>query len=206
MLTQIKVSLAFAQSPDGNLLITSGGVLKGLTKYETTFPALPVPVGPLGTLHEAFDKALAATADGGPSATAAKNTARRQLVSALRKDALYVEIVADNDLSVLLSSGFEAASTNRAPFPLAPVEVTAVSSPNTGELQAKVKRQPGVRAFEGRIKAAGGEFGPVVSFASSRKIIFDGLTAGINYTLQLCAIGGSTGKSDWSNPVTRMSM
>lgn len=69
-----------------------------------------------------------------------------------------------------------------------------------------MKRQPAVRAFEGRIKAAGGEFGPAISFASSRWIIFAGLTAGINYTLQLCAIGGSTGKSDWSDPITKMSM
>ncbi|MGI8431850.1 MAG: hypothetical protein ACR2MW_06110 [Chthoniobacterales bacterium] len=81
-----------------------------------------------------------------------------------------------------------------------------MTSPNTGELQAKVKRQPGVRAFEGRINAAGGEFGPVISFASSRRIIFAGLTAGMNYTLQLCAIGGSNGKSGWSNPVSKMSM
>lgn len=42
--------------------------------------------------------------------------------------------------------------------------------------------------------------------AISRKLIFAGLTARISYTLQLCAIGGSTGKSDWRDPVSKMSM
>jgi hypothetical protein len=33
-----------------------------------------------------------------------------------------------------------------------------------------------------------------------------GLTAGVLYTLQLCAIGGSTGAGDWSDPVSHMAM
>jgi hypothetical protein len=33
-----------------------------------------------------------------------------------------------------------------------------------------------------------------------------GLTAGITYTLQLCAIGGSTGQGDWSDPVPHLAM
>jgi hypothetical protein len=42
------------------------------------------------------------------------------------------------------------------------------------------------------------------SFASCAKILFDGLTAGVKYTLQLAAIGGSNGQSDWSDPVEKM--
>jgi hypothetical protein len=36
------------------------------------------------------------------------------------------------------------------------------------------------------------------NFAASltKKVLFDRLTAGVKYTLQLCSIGGSTGKSD----------
>ena len=73
-------------------------------------------------------------------------------------------------------------------------------------MKVRVKAQPHVRAYEGRIMAAGGGFGPSISFASSKAILFKGLTAGVNYTLQLCAIGGSTGKSDWSDPVSKMAV
>jgi hypothetical protein len=70
-----------------------------------------------------------------------------------------------------------------------------------------VKSNRNPRSFLGRIKeASGGEFGPVISFQSSRKIIFKGLTAGVLYAFQLCGVGGSTGKSDWSEPVTKMAM
>jgi hypothetical protein len=59
----------------------------------------------------------------------------------------------------------------------------------------------------GRIKkATDGDFGPTLSFQNSRKILFDGLTAGVTYVMQLCAIGGSTGKSDWSELVSKMAM
>lgn len=127
-------------------------------------------------------------------------------MEALRKDAFYVAAAANNNLAVLLSSGFEAVSTNRTQTPLPQLAVASVETAQAGELKVKVQTQANVRAYEGRIKAAGSEFGPSISFASSRAILFKGLTAGVNYTLQLCAIGGSTGKSDWSDPVTKMAV
>jgi hypothetical protein len=47
---------------------------------------------------------------------------------------------------------------------------------------------------------------PTLSFQNSRAILFQGLSAGVTYVMQLCAIGGSTGKSDWSDPVSKMAM
>jgi hypothetical protein len=181
-------------------------VIDGLTQEASAFPKLPFSVTQLTDLNATYGQALADMADGGPSTTAAKNIAREALVDALRDDALYVEIAAKNDLAVLLASGYKAASTNRAQNPLGQVEVIAVDPGQSGELKARVKAQKNVRAYEGRIKAAGGEFGPSISFASSKAILFKGLTAGITYTLQLCALGGSTGKSDWSDPVSKMAV
>jgi hypothetical protein len=48
------------------------------------------------------------------------------------------------------------------------------------------------------------KFGPSISFKNSRSIIFGGLTAGLTYVLEVMAIGGSTGQSDWSDPATKM--
>ena len=50
----------------------------------------------------------------------------------------------------------------------------------------------------------GGEFGPVITFENTREIVFKGLAAGTTYIMQLCGLGGSTGQSDWSEPVTKV--
>ena len=43
-------------------------------------------------------------------------------------------------------------------------------------------------------------------FTNSRSMPLNGLTPGTSYTVQVRAIGGSTGSSDWSNPVGHMSL
>jgi hypothetical protein len=204
MVQAITVSLQFAGLTDGNLIRFSGGVIVGVTEKAAQLPDIPFDGAALLALQEAFDQARGATVDAGSSATAAKNAARHGLVGALRKDALYVEIVANNDLAFLLSTGYQATSKNRAQSPLAQVEVKSVNNAQSGALKVRVKSQPNVRSFMGRVKAAGSEYGPSISFASSRDILFQGLTAGLKYTLQLCAVGGSTGQSDWSDPVEKM--
>ncbi|HAF12950.1 MAG TPA: hypothetical protein DHU55_09105 [Blastocatellia bacterium] len=40
----------------------------------------------------------------------------------------------------------------------------------------------------------------------SQHITFEGLTPGANYTVQVCALGRSTGQSDWSDPSSHMAM
>ena len=78
--------------------------------------------------------------------------------------------------------------------------IISVENGQSGELRPRVVVDATTKSLVGRIKPLGGEYGPVVSFASTRKVIFDGLTAGTMYVIQLMAIGGSTGQSDWSDP------
>lgn len=198
--------MGFAQLTDGNLSPFAGGVIEGLTDNAASFPTLPIGVPALTALKDTFEQALIDTTDAGKAATAAKNMARAALIDGLRKDAFYVAIAANNDPAVLLTSGYDVVSTNRTQAQLQQPDVLSVETAKTGELKVRVRRQPHARAYEGRIKAAGSEFGPSISFASSKRLLFNGLTAGVKYTLQLCAVGGSTGKSDWSNPVEKMSV
>jgi hypothetical protein len=180
-------------------------VVDGCTTNIGVFKALPVSPAELTTLKDTFATTLAAKEQGGKMNTAAKNAARAALLAALREDALYVEIACKNDLATLLSSGFLASSTNRAQSVLGQVQIKNVVSEQTGTLKARVARLANVKSFEGRIKPVGAaDFGPSISFASSRKLIFPGLTPGVTYTLQLCGIGGSTGRGDWSAPVNYM--
>ena len=107
---QYKVCLAFAELADVALDDFAVAIITGLTD-NLSYPSPPVTVAQLGMLRSAFeDAAVAAAAQRGRAATAAKNLARDALVLALRKNAAYVELTCNNDLPTLLSSWFEPAS------------------------------------------------------------------------------------------------
>jgi hypothetical protein len=89
---------------------------------------------------------------------------------------------------------------------LDPSQIVAADDGQAGEIKLRVAGDANRRAIQGRIKATGGEFGPVVSFKNSRNILFKGLTAGTTYVMQLCGLGGLTGQSDWSDPVSKMAL
>jgi len=75
---------------------------------------MPVAVATMQTARNDFTAKIAAAHSGGPSDTAAKNNSRQALLGMLRQTAGYVQLNCSNDMALLLSSGFQAMSTNRA--------------------------------------------------------------------------------------------
>ena len=199
----IRTNRKFAALSDPDLSRFAGKVIDGLTG-NTQFPTPPVLVAELTIAKGSFDNAVMKADKGASLAVAQKNAARAVLIDDLTKDASYVDINCNEDLSILLSSGYEPVSTNRTPRMLNKPQIISVSSPQSGQLKARIEADPNSKSFVGRIKATGSEFGPSVSFKNSRSILFTGVTAGVTYILQLMAIGGSTGQSDWSEPATKM--
>jgi hypothetical protein len=202
---QYRVSLAFAQLPAEKLDDFSGGVIKGLTG-NPAYPNPKVPVAELTPLKQALEDALAAQNQGGSSATAAKDNARDALIVALRKDANYVENECNNDLAILLSSGYQAASTNRTQSALEKVQIIGVDHDTSGQLKIRINPIANAKGFDGRIKSGNGDWGPLQSFPNSKSLVFKDLTPGTSYTLQLRAVGGSEGLGDWSDPVSHMAI
>ncbi len=205
-MASIRTVRSYNRLADGKLSAFAGATAVGLTNNPDLLTP-PVAATVITTLQQVFDDAIVKALDGSKLDTVAKNAARLDLITSLDKNASYVDINCDDDLSVLLSSGYQAVSANRAQAILNAPDVMAVDSPQTGALKVRIKPDYKSKSYVGRIKtAAGSEFGPSISFASSRKIVFNGLTAGVTYVMQLCAIGGSTGQSDWTEPFTKMSM
>jgi hypothetical protein len=201
----IRTSRSYGKFPDLDVSAFTGGVIVGLTGNEDLADP-PVKPTALATLKKTFDDAIIAAADGGTLATAQKEAARAALVTALNKDASYVDINCDEDLTILLSAGYEAVSTNRAQTVLNPPEVTRAEYAQAGEIRLRVKGDSNRKAVLGRCKTMDGDWGPVLTFKNSRTILFDGLKAGTTYVMQLCGLGGSTGQSDWSEPVSKMAL
>lgn len=177
----------------------------------TDFPDPPVTKVALTTAIANFSAAISAADIGGPEDTAFKNNMRAELVALLRQLAGYVQENHGNDLAVLLSSGFEAVSTNRASAPLEQPVIRDVVNGNSGQLIVRSTAVPNAKCYEGRCALVGpdGAPGPWVSaglFTSSRGMTFTGLTPGAMYICAVRAVGGSTGYTDWSNSVSHRSL
>lgn len=201
----IKVSLGFARLSDAELDTFAQGVIDSLTG-NATYPTPPVTIPNLQAATDDFTAKLAACNTGGVLDTAAKNNSRQALLGDLRQVASYVQIRCNNNLELLLSAGFLAQSTNRASIPLEQPQGLAIKSPNTGTLTATVRPVKNTSLYEGRIKGPTGDWQPSVFSGDSKRISFTGLTPGTTYTIQVRALGGSTGQSDWSDPSSHMSM
>ena len=209
-MAQLRVLLGFTAAPDHSVEETALSVITNLYG-NPAFPTPPVSQADLQTALDNLSTAIAAQAQGGTAATAAKNAARDALVALLRQLAGFVQAHCGNDLATLLSSGFDAVSTNRASMPLPKPVIRTILNGNSGQLLVTVAPVANAKCYEGRYAAigAGGTPGPWQSaglITNSRSMPMNGLTPGTMYTFQFRAIGGSTGYSDWSDAVSHMSL
>ena len=207
---QLRVLLGFTNAPDHSVQETALAILDNLWG-NPAYAAVPFPATTLQAALTAFNTAIGDASQGGTAATAAKNNARDAVVALLRQLAGYVQEACDNDLAALLSSGFDAVSTNRASTPLPAPTILSLDNGNSGQLFVRVTPVKNTKCYEVRYAAVppGGVPAPWQSgglFTNSRGMPINGLTPGTTYTVQARAIGGSTGYSDWSNPTSHMSL
>lgn len=204
----IRVAYKFASLPDSGLDNFAGTVVTKMTG-NAVFPTPPADatLAMLETAQQNFTVKLNAASTGGMQATEAKNSSRQDLLKLLRKVAGYVEITAP-DRTEVLSAGFETRSMNNAREPLPQPIGVQVNNGTAGQLIARTGRPiKNANLYEGRASADGGStWLPSVFSGDSRHITFKGLTPGAMYTIELRALGGSTGQSDWSDPVSHRVM
>jgi hypothetical protein len=204
MTINLRVSLDFAGYGDADLDEFAGNVVVSLTG-NTSFPTPPVAPADLGALVTAFHNAVLAALPGGIQLTAAKNAAREALLDALRKIASYVQGIANHNLDVLLTSGFYANSTNRAQSPLEAPTVSDVENLATTKLLVRLTPVTNAKSYNVQTNTNGnGAWTDAGIFTQARRIVLGSLTPGTTYNVRARAIGGSTGSSDWSAPVSLM--
>jgi hypothetical protein len=137
MTQRIRIADRFVKQSAEQLVTMAGAIVNGLSNN----PAFPAPTVDLKAVQAAADElnaALAAQVHGGTAATAEKKNKQEALISILRKLKHYVEDNCGNDPAVLLSSGFQAASTSRDRSPLAIPSILSVDFGHSAELVLKV--------------------------------------------------------------------
>jgi hypothetical protein len=204
-MTIYHVSLAFATDSDPNLDVFSSNNVVCMTG-NAAFPAPPVKPVDLGVLQVNYHTTLLNASNGGTDLTALKIEARDALVSAMRLNAAYVQSTPNLTLSMLLSSGYVQTSTNRSQSELDTPVISSIENGNTGQLIAHLPPVANAHSYQVKALTADGKLVTTVNSTQARSVVVPGLTPGIVYTLLACAIGGSTGQSDWSDPVSHMCM
>lgn len=200
---KLKVSLGYNQYPDSVLDELTTAIVTAMTG-NAAFPAPTMPLATISARQTVFRTALAAASNGGTQLTAKKNQARQSLLDGLDANAMYVQALARYDLAMLLSSGYQATSTNRAQTQLPAPVILSLDNDVSTQLVLRLSPITNAYCYEVQISTGTGAWQPAGSYTAARKIILTSLTPGTVYSVQSRAIGGSTGYSDWSDPSSHM--
>ena len=193
------------------MLLGAAGAVSVNLYGNPLFTKPPVTAEELQAGIAALTAADAAQAQGGTAATAEKNIRKAELAAQLQKLAFYVQLASDNNLAMLLSSGFTTVSPNRAQAQLPAPTGLRLDNGLRGQSLLTVDRIPNARCYEINValldeegKQGAWENGGLVT--ASRNMAVNNLIPGKLYVFQTRAVGGSTGFSDWSDTVSHRAM
>lgn len=205
--TQIRnyrINTKFVQGTDNgvnNLALDVGDALLD----NPAFLKLPVSLVDLGAQQVAFSASMVESRKGGADRTRLKQAARQVLTDSLVKISLYCQGVAMHDLDTLLSSGFDVVSTNRTSAPLDQPAILSIQNNVSGQLTVRGQPVLNGRLYQVQMSKDGGTtWIDMGNFNGAQRMLLKPVTPGITYTVHFSALGGSTGESAWSNPVSCM--
>jgi len=175
----------------------------------TVFPSPPVDLKAAQAAVDELNAAIAAQPNGGPAATAHKINKRTELIAILAKLAHYVQDNCARDPAAVLNAGFMVAAGGRASSPLDKPSIASIDFGLSSQLIVKVNPVARAKCYEVRTAAIGPGGAPspwqtAGLFTNSRAMTVHGLTPGTAYAFQVRAIGGSSGATDWSDPVSHV--
>lgn len=200
-----RVSLAFALLLNTDLIAFVRNVITMMTnnpQYPTPTPALTA----VTTIVNGFETSVHDALDGGKLAIAKRNAKRVELISVTKQLAAYVQGHCNEDLVLLMSSGFDAVKSKSPSYvPVAPGNQRLEQTDKSGELVLKFDKVE--NALNYSIQTATSADGPWEDWGLSAKVrvTITGLTAGKVYWARACA-NGSQGSSDFGGPANAMAL
>lgn len=202
-----RVSRSFAVLTVALLIAFFRNVIDKMTN-NTSFQT-PAPNPPLADVKTAVDDLEVknqAAMGGDRVAIAARNAGTAVLLNLGRQLGNYVETMANGNLDVLLSSGFDAVKApTPSVIPDVPSNATLAAGDNTGTMMFRYTGGSNVRNYS--IQYSENATGPWIDYGlwTNTRVLLEGLTAGKVYWARACA-NGAAGTSDWSSPVSLMAV
>ena len=194
---QLRVLIALLRFPVMIFLQTARDIVAAMTgnvHYTTPFPALV----DIGTALDDLQAKIEAAAGRDKTAVAARNNAWTTAKSLMRQLAGYVQAHCQNDLEILLSSGFQATKTPAPIGPLgAPQNLRLTRTDMPGELVLRFEAVYGARAGY-LVQIAEDSDGPFTDYVatSSSRVEIKGLTEMKTYWARVRA-SGKEGAGPW---------
>lgn len=185
---QVKVNTGFTRLRNAALDVRTQAIvtaMTGNTNFATPTPALQVITDAL----KAFQEAAAEAAKGKRSVVALRNALRDELIGKLNDLSYYVQLHCKNDLSILLSSGFNA---RKAPEPSAPIQkpeglkVKATDVKGAVKLLVNKVQNAATYIFECRPR---GEAAWTTHYSTTRIVTISGLKSGVEHAFRVGAVG-----------------
>jgi len=144
---KVRVAMIFNRLTADQLVSAGTAAVTGLDGNPKV-PTLPVAIADLKGWLQSLSTAVAAAQDGGKKAIAEKNKQFRAFVKLLKKEAIYVEEVADTDPTVITAAGFQVMTGPTPTAPLTKPVIQKLVQKATGQQQVFVQPQPGTRMLE----------------------------------------------------------
>lgn len=168
------------------LILTS---MAGNTNFPTPSPALTE----VTAAATAFSTALINAGTGNRIDIAIKNAKREELVAAMRRLAEYVSFTANDDRSILLSSGFDISKEPTSVTITKPENFRIENGPNSGQLKFIVDSVRGAKSYlheyttDDTLQPQNWQS----NISTGSKLIVSNLQPGTRYYCRVGAVGGN---------------
>lgn len=174
------------------LLGKANFVLEQMTANAEYFPEPNPPLADVKAAANELETANLAAQNMDKVAISYRNEKKDELIALLRKLGIYVNLCADSNRTIALSSGFDIRKDPQPAPPITAVEVPVITAGlNAGELDAKVKTAQGARMYQYFISADNTK--PInewIHYSSTKqKFSFTGLESATRYYVRVAAIG-----------------
>ncbi len=199
-----KATTSFTTLSDGNLESKTHSIISSITG-NANFPT-PVPsIAVIEAAADNFSSALVKAQTGNRADVADKNAKRETLLAALRQLCSYVNLTANGDAAMLLTSGFDVSKDPQPSIISKPEIIRLENGVASGTLQLSVKAVKGAYSYlhEYTTDATLAPNSWVSSMSTSAKATLTNLQPGTVYYCRVAAVG-SNNQVLYSDAASRM--
>ncbi|MFM2119773.1 MAG: hypothetical protein RL722_1241 [Pseudomonadota bacterium] len=212
-----RLIVAFTRLSDADFQVRVGAILAALTNHPRMPEPWPEPVPALAQLRQedaAYRELQQAVQRRDFGQLRKRDEARDKLSRSLQRVASYAELLANGDVDLLQSTGFEVRREGGRPMTFAGSTATRIGppedfrvglGPRAGSLQVDATRQRGAIAYE--VQTTRGDpaqdegWRQALIVPTVRRVVVDNLTPGVTWArLRAVRSGGLSGP--WTSPIS----